>query len=123
MTTQTYPTQTLLTLRRLEGAALAAVAVLFFAHINGNWGLFFALLLLPDLGMLGYLAGPRLGARCYNACHTYLVPVALGLAGYALTLPLLVSISAVWIAHIGVDRALGYGLKRDTGFKDTHLSP
>ena len=122
MTPQSHPIQTFQTLRRWEGAALAAVAVLLFAQTSGNWGLFFALLLLPDLGMLGYLAGPRVGARTYNACHTYLVPVALGLVGYLVAAPLLTAVCAIWVAHIGLDRAIGYGLKHDTGFKDTHLS-
>jgi hypothetical protein len=31
------------------------------------------------------------------------------------------SLATIWIAHIGFDRALGYGLKYGSGFTHTHL--
>jgi hypothetical protein len=27
----------------------------------------------------------------------------------------------IWLAHLGFDRLMAYGLKYDTAFKDTHL--
>ena len=71
--------------------------------------------------MIGYLAGRRVGAICYNSAHTTLLPWALLLAGYFSGNSLALAIALIWFAHIGVDRALGYGLKYVTGFKDTHL--
>ena len=35
--------------------------------------------------------------------------------------PLVLSLAMIWLAHIGIDRALGYGLKYQTGFAFTHL--
>ncbi len=111
-----------LVLRRIEGATIAAAATLLFGQLGGNWWLFAALILLPDIAMLGYFAGPRIGALSYNAFHTYAVPLFLGCAAAALGLWDVVAMTAIWVAHIGFDRALGYGLKCSSGFDDTHLS-
>lgn len=108
-------------LLRLEGAAVLAAASVAYAQVGGGWGLFALLFLAPDLSMLGYLAGRRAGAAVYNLGHSYLAPGALGAAGLALELPMLMSIALIWVAHIGFDRAVGYGLKYATAFKHTHL--
>ena len=71
--------------------------------------------------MIGYLAGPRIGAVVYNIVHATLLPWALLLAGYFSGNFLWLQIALIWFAHIGIDRLLGYGLKRSSGFKDTHL--
>ena len=71
--------------------------------------------------MLGYLSGPRVGAAAYNAVHVYVLPLTLLLAGFIAGLPAAMASALIWIAHIGLDRALGYGLKYATGFGDTHL--
>jgi len=108
-------------LLRLEGVAALAAATAGYAFVGGSWLLFAALLLAPDLAMLGYLAGPRVGAAVYNAAHVYIAPAALGAVGLALAAPTLPPLALIWVAHIGLDRALGYGLKSATGFSDTHL--
>ena len=94
-----------------------------FALTDASWVLFAALILAPDLGMLGYLASPKVGALTYNALHTYLAPALLvGLAvslGWAWGVP----VALVWAVHIGIDRALGYGLKSPESFQMTHLGP
>lgn len=76
---------------------------------------------MPDLSLAAYLAGPRVGAVCYNAVHTTLPPIALGVAGTLLASQIAIAVAVIWLAHIGVDRALGYGLKYDAGFVFTHL--
>lgn len=108
-------------LLRAEGAVLlAASAVLYW--LNGeSWWLFALLLLAPDASMLGYLAGPKVGAAAYNAFHSYPLPAALGIFGLLTGAPLAVAVALVWFAHIGMDRAIGYGLKYESEFKDTHL--
>lgn len=68
------------------------------------------------------LAGPRIGSRAYNAAHTYTAPLALGAMGAWTDARVLLLVSLIWVAHIGADRLVGYGLKYDSGFKDTHLS-
>ncbi len=108
-------------LLRLEGAALLAAAVAAYAWLGGSWALFAVLALAPDLAMLGYLANPRLGSALYNAAHTTLGPFALAALALAGGLDALLPVAAVWAAHIGFDRMLGYGLKYPTAFRDTHL--
>ena len=82
----------------------------------------FALLLFtPDLSMLGYAAGPRVGGAVYNVFHTYPLPAALAACGLVGGSTWAVAAALVWLGHIGMDRALGYGLKYPTAFKDTRL--
>ena len=108
-------------LLRLEGLAIAGAAVAAYAAIGGSWPLLALLLLAPDLAMVGYRFGPTAGAAAYNAAHAYLGPAALGALGLALAAPLAQALALIWLAHIGLDRALGYGLKYATGFGHTHL--
>lgn len=97
-------------------AALAA-----YSKFGAGWGVFAATFLIPDLSFVGYLAGPRFGAIAYDAAHSYIgAVVSLSAAVmFPMTVPLAVGL--VWCAHIGFDRALGYGLKYSNGFGYTHL--
>jgi hypothetical protein len=106
---------------RLEGLAAVAGAVLLYAHNGFSWPLFALLFLTPDLAMLAYLAGPRAGAAAYNLVHTYTAALTLTLAGFLGSWPLVAAGGLIWTAHIGFDRALGFGLKYITGFGDSHL--
>jgi hypothetical protein len=108
-------------LLRLEGLTLFAGMVLLYAIWGGSWLVFALLFLAPDLSFLAYLADSRTGAIVYNAAHSYMAPMALMTAGFALEWPLALSIAMIWLAHIGIDRALGYGLKYAAGFGFTHL--
>ena len=106
---------------RAEGAAILALALVLFHQSEASWWLFAALILAPDLSGLGYLAGPRAGAASYNAVHSLLGPLLLTAAGLA-ALPALVPFAAIWLAHIGVDRLVGYGLKSTATHRVNHLS-
>ena len=109
------------TLLRLEGLVLFLGMTLLYGVWDGSWWLYALLFLAPDLSFAGYLAGPKQGGVIYNAGHSYMAPVALMTIGFATTQPLLLSIAMIWLAHIGLDRALGYGLKYADGFGFTHL--
>ncbi|MET3497244.1 hypothetical protein ABIC90_004312 [Variovorax boronicumulans] len=109
------------TLLRLEGAFVLAAALAAYTQFGLGWGVFALWLLAPDLSWLGYLAGPRVGAALYNAAHSYVGPVALLLLGVLAAMPWAVAGGLIWCAHIGMDRALGYGLKYGAGFGFTHL--
>jgi hypothetical protein len=109
------------TLLRLEGLTLFAVMILLYTLGTGPWWLFAVLFLAPDLSFAAYLAGPKVGAIAYNAAHSYLAPMALMATGFGMNWPLALSIAMIWLAHIGFDRALGYGLKYFAGFSFTHL--
>lgn len=106
---------------RVEGAALLAGSAVLYWMTGESWWLFALLLLVPDLSMLGYLGGTGIGAAVYNAFHSYPLPVVLGIFGLLAGAPLVVAVALVWLAHIGMDRTVGYGLKYAAGFKDTHL--
>ena len=108
-------------LLQLEGAVVLGVALAAYAQFGMGWGVFALWLLAPDLSLLGYLAGPRVGAALYNAAHSYVGPVLLLALGVLAAMPWAVAGSLIWLAHIGVDHALGYGLKYATGFAATHL--
>jgi hypothetical protein len=109
------------TLLRAEGVALLVFSVLLYRETGGGWLMFGVLLLAPDLSMLGYLAGPRVGAAIYNTFHTYAMPAVVGALGMIFASPLTVAMALIWFAHIGMDRTVGYGLKYPSSFKDTHL--
>ena len=106
---------------RLESFAAFAMATSAYAHAGHPWLLFAILFLSPDLSIVGYLMGPRIGAAIYNLFHSYAGPAALWLAGLAFGNQVPAAIALIWFAHIGFDRALGYGLKFTTSFKHTHL--
>jgi hypothetical protein len=108
-------------LLRLEGLTLFAAMLVLYATWGGSWWIFAILFLAPDLSFAAYLIDPKTGALVYNAAHSYMAPVALLTLGFALGEPLILSIAMIWLAHIGIDRALGYGLKYAAGFGFTHL--
>ncbi len=108
-------------LLHVEGAVVAAASIALYFHLGYPWWLLLVLGLAPDLSMLGYVAGPAVGARAYDAAHTYVLPVALATVGALVDADVAVQVALIWAAHIGVDRALGYGLKYRSGFQDTHL--
>jgi Domain of unknown function (DUF4260) len=110
------------TLLRVEGGVLLATGATFYWVNGGSWVLFALLILAPDISMLGYLFGPKVGAATYNLFHTYALPATLATFGVLAGSPLAVSVALVWFAHIGMDRLVGYGLKYTSGFKDTHLN-
>jgi hypothetical protein len=106
---------------RLEGAALLIGAAFFYWRFEGNWLWFVLLFLAPDLSFLAYLFSPRVGAAAYNCVHSTLGPLLLLALSASLGWDLGERIAMIWLAHVGFDRALGYGLKYSTAFGDTHL--
>jgi hypothetical protein len=106
---------------RLEGVAAFAAGLGLFGASGGNWLLIVPLILVPDVSAVGYLANPRVGAFTYNLAHSW-VPglLVLGLGSWFAS-PAVQLVAAILIAHVGMDRALGYGLKLPSSFKDTHL--
>lgn len=108
-------------LLRIEAMGLLVAAVVAMPIAGAPWWPFAVAAIAPDLSMLGYLGGRRLGALAYNAAHTTLGPLCLAAWGIVFAAPIAAAAGLGWLAHIGFDRALGYGLKYPTGFVDTHL--
>ena len=106
---------------RIESCALAIAAIIAFSRTGQSWWLFAGLILVPDLSMLAYLAGPQQGARVYNAVHIYVGPLVLGGVAFLAASSVALAVALVWAAHISIDRMLGYGLKHAESFGVTHL--
>ena len=106
---------------KIEAAAALVAAVWAYSRFDIGWPMFALLFLVPDLAMLGYLAGKRIGAACYNLAHSYATPAALAAIALALHARAVLPLLLIWVAHIAFDRLLGYGLKYVTAFGDTHL--
>lgn len=108
-------------LLRAEGVAVFAAATAAYYVLDGPFWLYLLLFFAPDLGMFGYVSNSRIGSQTYNVTHTYVLPIALFGFGIWQAIPSVTLAAAIWVAHIGFDRALGYGLKFPTAFDDTHL--
>lgn len=106
---------------RLEGLCVLIAALLAYSKLGFGWGTFAIFFLTPDISFLGYLAGPRIGAVSYNIAHSYIGAITCLVAGFLLPEPILLCAGVIWSAHVGFDRALGYGLKYSAGFGFTHL--
>jgi hypothetical protein len=106
---------------RMEGLGALTFALLAYARFGAGWGTFAWLFFAPDLSLLGYFAGPRIGAALYNSAHSYIGPLLLLGVGIPFALPIAIALGIIWAAHVGFDRALGYGLKYSIGFRFTHL--
>lgn len=105
-----------------EGAALLVAATVLYSRTDASWWLYAALFFAPDLSMVGFMGGNRLGAMGYNLAHTTALALALGITGVVVDSDITTQVALVWLAHIGFDRVLGYGLKYPEGFKETHLA-
>jgi Domain of unknown function (DUF4260) len=108
---------------RAEGLLVFLGATYAYSQLNMSWLLFAVLFLVPDVFMIAYLRNARVGATIYNLGHSYIVPGAMLVLAHIMGQSTALALSLIWIAHIGFDRVLGYGLKYVTGFKVTHLSP
>lgn len=111
--------------QRAEGALVFGAALALFARIDTGlaWWSALALFFAPDLSFAAYGLGRKVGAVVYNSVHLYGLGLVLMAVGSALGLPLLAGLGALWLAHAGFDRMLGYGLKSTEGFGFTHLGP
>jgi hypothetical protein len=117
----TTPSATVRGWLRLEGAAVFVAALVAYGWLGGPWLLVIPLLLLPDVSAIGYLRNPRLGAFTYNLVHNWAFGLGLLGVGLAAVSTPIEILGIVAIAHTGMDRAVGYGLKLPTSFQDTHL--
>jgi len=106
---------------RVEAVALFVAGVVLYLQLNGNALALVPLLLAPDLSAVGYLGGPRLGAITYNLAHNLATGLMILAIGWFAAIAPLALAGAILLAHVGMDRSLGFGLKLPTDFKDTHL--
>jgi hypothetical protein len=106
---------------RLEGATLLMGALLAFSTTRQAWWLVPLTVLAPDFLAIGYLSGTRTGSRLYNLAHSTPIPAVMVGLGLWWGMPVVLALGLVWLAHVGLDRVLGYGLKYNDDFRHTHL--
>ena len=109
------------TLLKLEEVAMFFFGLFLLLPLGLDWWWLIILFFAPDLGAIGYLAGPRVGAFTYNVLHHKGVAIALYLLGVAASQPNLMLAGAIIFAHSSFDRILGFGLKYPDSFQNTHL--
>jgi hypothetical protein len=109
--------------QRIEGGLVFVAALALYGPMTPvlPWWAALVVFFAPDLSFFAYGAGTRIGAWVYNLAHVYALGAGLMALGGAVGMPLLTTLGALWLAHSGFDRMLGYGLKAQTSFKDTHL--
>lgn len=78
------------------------------------------LILLPDIGMLGYLVNTKTGALTYNVFHHKGLAILMLLIGIYLEIEVMQLIGIILFSHGALDRIFGYGLKYADNFKNTH---
>lgn len=108
---------------KAEGAAVFIAAVVFYGALGFGWITFFILFLIPDMSLLAYFINNKVGAIVYNCAHSLVGAIAILGLGFFVDVKGLQLLGLIWVAHIGFDRALGYGLKYQQGFGYTHLGP
>jgi hypothetical protein len=109
-------------LLRLEGTAVLVMAMWAYAQLGFGWLAFALLLLWPDLAFVVYAINPHWGSIVYNLLHSYSLPLGLTAVAFTLSWSIGLQIAIIWLAHIGMDRTVGYGLKYAGQFKETHLN-
>jgi hypothetical protein len=109
------------TILKLEEVGLVALSIFLFSELAYAWWVYPALLLAPDLGMIGYAFGPRVGAAAYNTTHHKGLAALFIIGGMLYGLPALALVGVIMLGHSSLDRILGYGLKYPDAFQHTHL--
>lgn len=109
------------TIIKLEELGLFILGIYLFNQIGYIWWCFLVLILVPDLSMIGYAFGNKVGALCYNIAHHRGIAVVLYLFGIYFSNAAMQLLGVILFSHSAMDRMLGYGLKYETGFKYTHL--
>ena len=108
-------------LLRLEGLAVFVAGLIAYDRLGGDWLWLLPALLLPDLSAIGYLAGTSVGSLTYNLVHNWALGLVVLGAGLWSGIAWVALAGVVLIAHVGMDRVAGYGLKHPGSFKDTHM--
>ena len=104
-----------------EGFIVLVCSLFMYQMMEFSWWLFILLLFVPDVSALGYVVNKRLGAVVYNIVHTYVLALIVLGIGYVSELPVMMMLGVIWVAHIGMDRMCGFGLKYPSAFQDTHM--
>tara|TARA_R110002072_G_scaffold85225_4_gene193155 strand:+ start:32549 stop:32899 length:351 start_codon:yes stop_codon:yes gene_type:complete len=106
---------------KIEELAQFVLGIFIFSQLSYAWWLFPVLILLPDIGMLGYLFNTKTGAVLYNLFHHKAIGIGFIILGALLPGELYTLVGVILFSHSAMDRIFGYGLKYPDSFKNTHL--
>lgn len=106
---------------RLEEVAMLCISIYILYLLKADWWFYLLMLLGPDISMLGYVAGPKVGAFTYNLFHHKMVAIAVFIVGVITSTWIWQAIGIILFGHSSMDRIFGYGLKYNSAFSDTHL--
>lgn len=108
-------------LLKAEYFFLLLFSIYLFSTTSYTWWVFIVLFLVPDVGMVGYLINPKIGALTYNLTHFFGTAIILILLGVYLANDIAYLTGVIVLGHSALDRLLGFGLKYTDSFKHTHL--
>lgn len=108
-------------LLKLEEAAMFGLSIFLFSYTDFAWWWYPALILAPDIGMIGYAFNPRVGAFIYNLFHHKAIAILVLCVGWWLTSEWVTLAGIILFGHASMDRAFGYGLKYPDSFHHTNL--
>ena len=106
---------------KLEELLMFLLSIYLFSLLDYAWWLYLALILTPDIGMIGYAINTKIGAFSYNLFHHKGIAILLGFASFWWSIPALQLVGIILFGHASMDRMMGYGLKFQDSFKNTHL--
>lgn len=109
------------TVLKLEEAALFILGIFLFNRLSYEWWWFLVLILAPDLSMIGYVFGNKIGGLLYNIFHHKGIALLIYAVGLYLSIEVVQLAGIILFSHSAMDRIFGYGLKYEKGFKHTHL--
>jgi hypothetical protein len=95
---------------KLEELAQLLFSIYLFSQLPYAWWIFPLFFFIPDLSLLGNLAGKRVGTLSYNLIHHKALAICTYIVGSFLGIPLLSLIGVVLLGHSSFDRVLGFGL-------------
>ncbi|WP_217988393.1 DUF4260 domain-containing protein [Aliifodinibius salipaludis] len=104
-----------------EELVMFLFAGFLFWNTDFAWWWFPALLLVPDISMIGYAINNKIGAYFYNLAHHKGLALLVYIVGFVMESPATELAGIILFAHSSMDRLFGYGLKHINSFRDTHL--
>lgn len=75
----------------------------------------------PNISILGYLLGLKVGSVCYNVFPHRGFAILLYFMGIYFVSLIIQLTGTILFIHTAMDRIFGYGLKYNKAFKFTHL--
>jgi hypothetical protein len=109
------------TILQLEELVMFVLGLFAFNQLDFAWWWFLILILMPDVGMLGYLFNAKVGAITYNIFHHKGIAIFIYFVGVYFQNETMQLTGVIVFSHASLDRGFGYGLKFFDDFKHTHL--